>query len=192
MKVEARLDTRTERTRRALLQAFAQVVLERPYESIQVADIAASANLSRSTFYEHFRGKDALLAASISGPFGILARCVGASHDPERLLFILEHFWENRAHARAILVGSVRRTTASVLVVRIEEELQKNGIPRSGVLLVPRRLAAVQLAEILLAPITAWLMGESRCEARVLAEALRRVARATVAALRTPAAVSSG
>jgi hypothetical protein len=43
-----------------------------------------------------------------------------------------------------------------------------------------------------LAPITSWLMGESRCEARVLAEALRRVARATVTALRTPAAVSSG
>jgi hypothetical protein len=52
-------------------------------------------------------------------------------------------------------------------------------------LILPPRLAAVQLAEILLAPVTAWLLGESRCSPDALAAALRRVSIAAVTSMAT-------
>jgi hypothetical protein len=50
-------------------------------------------------------------------------------------------------------------------------------------LIIPVRLAAIQLAEGLLAPTAAWLTGDAQCSAEALALALRRTATATISAL---------
>src|SRR4051812_15011818 len=54
-------DRRVRRTRRNLTDALIGLILERGYEAITVQDILDRADIGRSTFYAHFRDKDALL-----------------------------------------------------------------------------------------------------------------------------------
>jgi hypothetical protein len=138
--------------------------------------------------YAHFAGKSGLLAASIAVPFARLAATVGESDNTRELLPLLEHFWGNRALARVLFSGAARRNVAAVLIDQVELNLKSSGHSQRGRLILPVRLAAVQLAEILLAPIAAWLTGESRCSAAVLAHALRQVGRGALAALTSPRA----
>jgi len=178
-----REDSRVIATRSALLRAFFDLVRDRSYDEFKVADIVELAGISRSTFYAHFSGKDALLECSIAGPFAVLADAMVAEHDETRLVDVLEHFWENRARARLMLAGSLRRKTAAVLARQLAQRLKSAGLARKGALILPSRLVAIQLAETLLAPVNAWLCGDSRCDARTLAVALRRVTIAAVGAV---------
>jgi AcrR family transcriptional regulator len=181
---DPRRDRRVDRTRGALLDAFRELILDNRFENVSVADVAARAGVGRSTLYEHFAGKDALLASSIAGPFAVLADTLRPGHDVSKLERLLEHFWGNRPLARALFVGPTRRKTMAVLVGLIERQLAAGGLSRRGALILPMRLAAVQLAEILLAPVIAWLLGESRCTPAVLAASLDRVAAAALAAMK--------
>ncbi len=54
-------DPRAERSRQALRSAFNAMVVATPYAQIRVHAIVAAAGVSRSTFYELFASKDALL-----------------------------------------------------------------------------------------------------------------------------------
>lgn len=60
----ADLDRRIRRTRRMLHGALIELILEKGYGHITVQDILDRADVGRSTFYSHFRDKDALLMAS--------------------------------------------------------------------------------------------------------------------------------
>ena len=53
-------DRVTERTRRAFLNAAAELIMERGYDGVSVADITRRADYGRSTFYLHYADKDAL------------------------------------------------------------------------------------------------------------------------------------
>jgi AcrR family transcriptional regulator len=176
-------DKRTQKTRQALLAAFFGLVLERRYDEIKVADILERAGVGRSTFYEHFSSKDAILASSLKGPFEVLADSARLPDNTAQLIALLQHFWENRALARGIFQGAARRKTMAVLVGLIEQRMKIDGVDKAVALIIPIRLAAIQLAEGLLAPTTAWLTGEARCPANALAEALRRTSTATISAL---------
>lgn len=57
-------DRRIRRTRTALHRALIELMMQRPYERITVAEVIARADIGRSTFYAHFRDKDDLLVVS--------------------------------------------------------------------------------------------------------------------------------
>jgi len=173
-----------QKTRQALLDAFFTLVLKAPYEDITVRDIVVRAGVGRSTLYEHFCGKDAILAASLGGPFAVLADALQPRDNTAALTALLEHFWSNRAVAPGIFSGPMRRRTVAVLVRLIEQRLRAEAPARRTALLIPTRLAAIQLAEALFAPIAAWLAGQSACSAQQLALALRKAALALTEALR--------
>ena len=173
---------RSQKPRIALLRAFADLVQKHHYDQIRVADIVRRANVGRSTFYEHFRGKDAILTSSIAGPLAVLADSIQPKTDVPALIELLEHFWINRALARGILLGPVRRKTIAVLVSQVELRLKLSVHSTKGNPLIPRRLVAIQVAEVMIAPVTAWLIGESRCTPEALARALPRAACAVLAA----------
>src|SRR5579871_879498 len=116
-------DPRAARTRRALLEAFFSLAMERRYEDIQVNDIIQRAGVGRSTFYEHFSGKNAILVTSLNGPFGILANAIQETGDVRKLTALLLHFQENRALTRSILTGPLRPRTMDVLTKLIERRL---------------------------------------------------------------------
>ncbi len=174
-------DPRKRRTREALLQAFFGLVLEHRYHEIRIADVLARAGVSRSTFYEHFRSKDALLAASIAAPFTVLVGSLGGQ-PVSRLQAMLEHFWQNRAMARGIFQGAAYRPVRAVLVAMVEQRLKRE---HGAHLRLPPRLAANALADAMLSPIVAWLAGEAACPAGELADALQASNGALLAALTT-------
>ncbi|GAA4253132.1 TetR/AcrR family transcriptional regulator [Dactylosporangium darangshiense] len=57
------MDRRVRRTRRILGEALVELVIEQGYEATTVQDVLDRADVGRSTFYAHFRDKDALLMA---------------------------------------------------------------------------------------------------------------------------------
>ena len=179
-------DRRVERTRQALFGAFFEIVLSRPYDEITVDEIIARAGIGRSTFYEHFKGKDEILAESVRHPFAILADAMRAQDNTVDLVALLAHFWENRAVAPTMFKGTARTVITGALVELIEERFKQDRVGSPNPLIVPPRLAATQIAESLLAPITAWVLGEVECTKPALARALRQTATAILAALRQP------
>src|ERR1700758_4826553 len=60
-------DRRVRRPRTSLHDAFLALVLEKGYEKTTIQDILDRADVGRSTFYVHFRDKEALLTSSFDG-----------------------------------------------------------------------------------------------------------------------------
>jgi AcrR family transcriptional regulator len=114
-------DRRVRRTRALLHAALVDLVIERGYHRISVQDILDRADVGRSTFYAHFRDKDALLLSAFDDVrAGVQAdldsmRPGAAPHDlaqPSRALFT--HAYANRTVYRAIC----GRHTAGTVVQR--------------------------------------------------------------------------
>ena len=63
MTSEAVTDRRVRRTRELLRSALLSLIMEKGYERITVQDILDRADVGRSTFYAHYRDKEALLLA---------------------------------------------------------------------------------------------------------------------------------
>ena len=64
--IPRKTDRRIERTQQLLSQALMDLIIERGYDSISIQDIADRANVSRTTFYLHYKDKDELLFASMT------------------------------------------------------------------------------------------------------------------------------
>jgi len=67
-------DRRVRKTQVALIGAFVELVLEKRYDAITIQDLLDRADVGRSTFYAHYRGKDDLLAKSFIGMLAMLDR----------------------------------------------------------------------------------------------------------------------
>ena len=63
------MDKRQQKTRRAIYQAFRELLDSHRYESITVQQIIDRANIGRSTFYAHFDTKDDLLRSMCTDIF---------------------------------------------------------------------------------------------------------------------------
>lgn len=139
-------DRRPARTRAALLAAFRDLMFAQRYDRIDVAAVCARANVGRSTFYAHFSGRDALLTASMQPLLTVLA--AAATGETAQLLWLLEHFWEQRRHGRVLFAPPLRqvleRTLADAILARLGPD---------------QRLAAVQIAAAQLAAVEAWMTG---------------------------------
>jgi AcrR family transcriptional regulator len=58
-------DRRVQKTQTLLREALVSLIREKSYDSIAVKEILDRANVGRSTFYMHFKDKDALLVSGI-------------------------------------------------------------------------------------------------------------------------------
>jgi AcrR family transcriptional regulator len=101
-------DRRVKRTRYALRDALMSLMAERGWDDIDVLSLCDRANVGRSTFYQHFPNKEALLRQSLEGLHGWLMGSVAS--DPkggEPLSFVpglLAHVHEQRQVFK-VLVG---------------------------------------------------------------------------------------
>jgi AcrR family transcriptional regulator len=66
-------DRRIQRTRDALGDALITLMHEKPFDTITVQDVLDLAEVSRSTFYTHFRDKDDLFLSDADEFFGHMA-----------------------------------------------------------------------------------------------------------------------
>ena len=63
---EKNLDLRVRKTRRAIRSGLVKACQAKPYAHVSVTDICAASMVSRTTFYDHYTDKDALLAEVVS------------------------------------------------------------------------------------------------------------------------------
>ncbi len=69
--------------RRRIFEGLAAALAYHGYEDTKVTDVVELAGLSRATFYEHFRGKEACFAAAYEDGVERLAAVVGAAADDQ-------------------------------------------------------------------------------------------------------------
>lgn len=102
-------DRRVRRTRRTLHDALIALILEKGYERVTVQDILDRADVGRSTFYAHYRDKDALLFTSFDGMEDDLRREIRALAPGDPLVrpdrpaaVVFEHAYRNQRVYRAL------------------------------------------------------------------------------------------
>jgi AcrR family transcriptional regulator len=122
-------DRRIGRTKDAIYRAFASLVLERGYDAVTVQDILDRANVGRSAFYSHFKGKEALLRCGFEA-LQLDLQANGKSYLEVPFAFSLPLFRHAQAHAalyRAMTISRggelARREFRRVLELWIEREL---------------------------------------------------------------------
>ena len=165
------------KARAALIASFNELVLVKPYADFHISDIIKRADVSRSTFYEHFRSKDDILKLCLTDVLGPLARAGIQEGSHEHLTMILEHFVEFEQQTRVYLSGP-----ASVVVIDRLAELIEPLLPKeqreSGSVSVG--LLAMQIACSTIGLISSWLQQESREPASRIAAHLERTAGALI------------
>jgi AcrR family transcriptional regulator len=152
-------------------------------DAIRVSDIAARANVGRSTFYDHFTGADDVFMASVSRPLALLADAAAGTAGADRLEPLLRHFWEVRQRSREMLAGRQGERIARLLAELIDTRLGEGSLGDAP-LIIPQRLAALQLAEAALALVRGWLMAQAPCPSAILAQAICVTSAALRGALR--------
>lgn len=113
LEADGLIDRRVRRTRQTLHETLMRLTVERGYDEITVADIAAAANVGRSTFYAHFTDKDDLLRSAVGTLRSALMQehaTAGSGDDgPDRMLgfsrFMTAHLAEQRVLYRALMRG---------------------------------------------------------------------------------------
>ena len=103
-------DRRAARTRRNLNDALVALILRKRYEAITVQDIIDEADVGRSTFYTHYKGKEDLLRASFETLRAVLTEAAtaerGQSGEPFPFsLALFEHACTHKHIYRALAGG---------------------------------------------------------------------------------------
>ncbi|MFN3959648.1 MAG: hypothetical protein ACK4NP_07025 [Parvularculaceae bacterium] len=157
--------------RAAILEALSRLVLTRRSPQPPVADVLRETGVARSTFYEHFDGRDSALIEALEGPLSLLADASTGGADEARLSMLLNHFRENRRSAADLLSGPLTGRIRRRLAAMIEPRLDLQGAD-----------LALDLANQQLAQIRLWLQGETRHSATQLATIMVAAAAALRAA----------
>ncbi len=175
-------DPRVRQTRAAIVGSFNDMVLAFPFEKIQVADVAIRAGVGRSTFYEHFRNIDDLLAHAAGSILGPLADAVGPEDARPLICHVIEHFGVNVVRARAMLKGpggeAMSRALAQLIAARLERRVVGAQAPA-----LPVSLAAGLIAGAQLGLIREWLHEPRACKGSAVAESIWRSTGALVRAM---------
>ncbi|MCO5990096.1 TetR/AcrR family transcriptional regulator [Actinoallomurus spadix] len=152
-------DRRVRRTQQALQRALLQLMAEKGYESVTIQDIIDSADVGRSTFYNHYSNKDELLKDGFADLRSLIGQpapnaTAAANRDPLRFsLPFLRHIHEQRNLARAIFtqsgLRSVLRHIEELLADVVRDELPSTtpgGVPREAVVrfIVSSHLACLE------------------------------------------------
>ncbi len=160
-----------------------ELLAERDLDDITVADLVARADVNRSTFYQHFADRHALLADAIDAAMTQdratlpdLPTELG-SEPPTALLQYLRHFDEH-ATAYARVFGDHGSPLAVARLQARVAELAAEGIEQSGSGVfegMPVRVAAAGLAGSVIAVLGEWLAHDPRPDVQTAAEWIWRV-----------------
>lgn len=99
------MDRRIQKSRKAIFQAFLELLEEKDYEKMTVQAIIERANVGRTTFYSHFATKDILLESICTELFQHVF--VDLKEKPcleEAVLHLLKHFYHDKDGVATLLL----------------------------------------------------------------------------------------
>ncbi|MFI3254035.1 MAG: TetR/AcrR family transcriptional regulator [Eubacteriales bacterium] len=95
------MDRRQGKTRKAILQAFDEILSEKSVDKITVTEIADLADIGKSTFYTHFETKEHLIQYICQDFFHHLKESEYSDRYPDleqMLLHLLLHIYDEKNH----------------------------------------------------------------------------------------------
>lgn len=161
-----------ERTQTAITSAFSSLVFSKNYEDIRISDIVDAANVGRSTFYQHYKDKDAVLVASMDWVLNGLSSCTQLDHPTDEAGNVLEHIWSHRDRGRKIILGSTGKKLERALGTKILENLTADTPNDSWT--VPPVIVANQIAASIFSVLRSWLKAEASANVDQLAQYLHQ------------------
>ena len=97
------IDRRISKTKKAIYQAFLQLLNDKGYESTTVQDIIDLADVGRSTFYCHYESKELLLDELCRYLFHHLFEKEESISTEDYLAHLFLHFQKNQDHITSLL-----------------------------------------------------------------------------------------
>ena len=159
-----KIDRRVKRTRKALTQAFVDLILEQGYESVTIKAITERADVAYMTFFRHYREKDDLLKALFEELMHNLQErnqeLMNQESDLPTASVIFQHVEHNEALYRVLLNTHHLREQIHVELVRIAKETcQPFNIDNS---LIPFEILCDHLASSQLNLLRWWLKNDKK------------------------------
>jgi AcrR family transcriptional regulator len=165
-------DRRVQKTRQVLYEAFDALVVEKNVDAIAVRELLERANVGRSTFYTHYRGKEELLDGRIHdviGAPGSASSAAGAEREERILSFsqpILEHIDRHRRTVKSpmdqrgqtVLHEHLRRVIAGTIDDALQLDRQGRRELANG---MPRELLVQYVSSTFVLVLNWWLESES-------------------------------
>lgn len=194
---------RSEETKHNIQQAFLNLLIEKPYESLTMEEIAQAAGRSRVTVHRHYNGKEQVLLDCLEVVIEEVKDLIAyPNNEPHRntseiahhnLKIFYAHVAENHTFYRA-LFSTAAGTTVRTRLRRIVAGVLINLLFQDGTWhqLKPTspNMVANLVADLVVGAVIWWLESGSEDDPAVLAEIVLRVAETGVFGLmgRTPTA----
>jgi AcrR family transcriptional regulator len=106
---QQKADRRSQRTYSLVSSAFAELLVEKPYEEILVQDILDRAGIGRTTFYAHYFDKEDVLDSMTEQQMEMFTDQIAHSTARQRVvpsLELFEHIYHSpHQHLRALMRG---------------------------------------------------------------------------------------
>ena len=102
MSIKPSTDLRAQRSRKWLYAALLQLMQEKPFTDIQITEIADRAQVSRPTFYLHYRSKEELLLSQVDVVFAeffqeFSNKIAEGNYDRLKYCILIFQYWERNA-----------------------------------------------------------------------------------------------
>lgn len=177
-------NARTHRTRYTVGDALVSLMRERPYQSITVEDVLSRADVSRSTFYSHFDGKDDLLISHYVRFFDFIAEACMQRGRIAPVEFMLTHLADPRyrdfykALGRAGKMSELRAAAVDRLTPKLESEFVR--LARGREQRVPISVVARFVAASCIDFIDWWVENDAPYPPREMEEMFERLVRPAI------------
>ena len=106
---QQKADRRSQRTYHLVSSAFAELLVEKPYDGILVQDILDRADIGRTTFYAHYFDKEDVLNSMIEQQLSMFTHQIAHAPARQRVmpsLELFEHIYQSpHQHLRALMRG---------------------------------------------------------------------------------------
>ncbi len=174
-------------TRKSLIQAAVELVLEKGYEAVTIQDITDRADIGRGTFYIHFKDKEEVIWTAIQG---LCLELEQAAHQqykdniPDQweyygLLYIFSQVEKNRDLFRVCFSAqgstALTRRAQDLLVNIFQRDLQNQPFLRDSTSDVPAEIIAQMMTGLIIRMIVWWLETPNQYSAEQMAGMLYQV-----------------
>ncbi|MFB9175210.1 TetR/AcrR family transcriptional regulator [Roseibium salinum] len=167
------MSRQSAKTKASIHEAFVELVFSKRYDEIRMTDIAAVANVGRSTLYQHYPDKDAILLANMDWVLNGLLQTTDGPSAENQVTTVLDHIWQHRPQARRLLFGTTGEKLEAALAGAVARKLHQD---RPDAL--PAVFTANQVAAAVFSALRTWLRGEGSCSPLSLASGLCRTSSA--------------